>query len=149
MRVSTEDIFGWFTAVALSLGRCLVGDWQDNRCFCKYSHLFPNSSGWGRAGGGNVRALRLAQAAPRQGLGGELGRTWASRLVYPVLASRPGGGKTAVVKSGERPDVREEISVVQLLHCLGKWVARSSLPQYGLLEHGKKNAEGGRLSAVP
>lgn len=46
-----------------------------------------------------------------------------------------------MVKSGERPDVREEISVVQLLHCLGEWVALSSLPQYGLLEHGKKNGK--------
>lgn len=58
-----------------------------------------------------------------------------------MLDSRPGGGGAAVVKSGERPDGREEISVVQLLHCLGEWVARSSLPQYGLLEHGKKNGK--------
>lgn len=66
-----------------------------------------------------------------------------------MLTSRQGGFEAALVKSGERPDVREEISLAQLLQCLGEWVARSPLPQYGLLEHRKKNGKGAHLSSVP
>ena len=71
--VCIEDVFGCFSAVDLTFRFCLVGDWQDSKCFCKYFHLFLDSGSWGWSCGDRMPGLRgwhTLPAASGQGLGG-------------------------------------------------------------------------------
>ena len=162
MHVSTEDIVGSFSAVALTFGHCLVGDWQDNPCFCKYFHLFPDSGGWGRVEGRNVRAPRLAQAVSGQGLEssphlelvrsgmgfrvisvgfqawgwrGCRGKVWGKRKFQSLFGKDQTSGRRLFLSS-----VFSAWDARRLARLCQKW---------GLLEHGKKIGKGTHLSAVP
>lgn len=71
MRVSTEDIFGCFSAVALIFGHCLLGTGKTANVSASISTCCLIPAAGGGAGGGAVGLLgwHALQAATGQGLG--------------------------------------------------------------------------------
>lgn len=87
MRVSTEDVCGWFSAVALTLGLRVVGDWQEDKCLQVFLPV-PRLQQLGKG----MLSLRGWQARQATGQALEVPltlswRTWASGLVYSVSAA--------------------------------------------------------------